>query len=422
MKKLLSLLLALVMMMNLCACGEIDTSDDNDKKGNGGLLQEKDDEEGGEKLPGEETDIPEETLPAEPTDEEKHLLYCYMSIVTDLDNYVTSGRITYERDVYDGVRGMLEGEAALSACYKLLQSMDAVDKWAGTEYADADINWDRQAVLDSFTVLEDVKLRYVRVDEDNLGNKGGEQILCEWKYYEDGQIKQITEEENLVRVHMGTNQNGYVDYASGEREYDDQGRLVKITRYDRGNVVEICEFTYDEQGKLIKQLVRQNTSQWEIDDFTYDEEGRLVRFTLPFGGDDGFLEMVYTYNEDGTLAAERKDDYAVTKDGEKILLYRYLMEYGYDTTGKVISGAYTQNEYHTCAPGASDTYLRRTQTDTYVYNYDAEGRLVTEVATIGDKIEFDVDGESIATQPSNFATSTYETVYGDYCLDYNPAK
>ena len=170
MKKLLSLLLALVMMMSLCACGETDDYDDDedrdeiveeddDKKDDGKFpfWGDKDDEDQGDTGDGDvevpPINLPEPSVPVEPTSEEWEEIYDYSQIVSTLNNYVE-----YQTIMYDPVDFGLEGDIvfdaeALSAYYAMLQDLDAVDKWAGTEYAnDETVNWNRQEVLDSFTV------------------------------------------------------------------------------------------------------------------------------------------------------------------------------------------------------------------------------------------------------------------------------
>lgn len=442
MKKLLSLLLALVMMMSLCACGETDDYDDDEDRDE--IVEEDDDKKDDGKFPfwGDKDDedqddtgdgdvevppinLPEPSVPVEPTSEEWEEIYDYSQIVSTLNNYVE-----YQTIMYDPVDFGLEGDIvfdaeALSAYYAMLQDLDGVDKWAGTEYAnDETVNWNRQEVLDSFTVLKDVKLKYTQTEVDNLGNNKGTIQRSRWHYYENGQIKQVTSEEDTVRIHIGTGHTNRVNYASGDREYDAEGRLAKITLYSGTDIVEVCTFTYDEEGKLIKQVVQDNTSQWEINDFTYDENGRLVKYTLPFGYSDQIVEMAYTYNEDGTLASEQKNTYVTNDNGDKFIKIRYSMEYTYDAEGKLASGTYKEQTYgekFSLMSGTTATYLWHQKVDQYAYTYDADGRIVTETATMGSTEYFNDDGTPNGSTPSSVATTTYETVYGDYCI-YNPAK
>lgn len=430
MKKLLSLLLALVMIMSLCACTELEADDDDDREE---VVQKEDDKKDDKENIGNEDDQDvlqptaptEPAAPAEPTAEELEVLSDYRLIVAKLNSYIEDETILYDPSDFDLEGDCLHGKEALAALYALLQDMDAVDKWAGTEYAnDESVNWNRQEVLDSFTILENVKLKYTKTDVDNLGNNKGTIQLNRWYYYENGQIKQITNEEDTVRIHVGTGHTNYVNYASGEREYDAEGRLTKITRYNGEEIVEICRFTYDDQGKLIKQEVQDNTSVWEINDFTYDEAGRLVRFTMPFGYSDQIVEMAYIYNEDGTLAAEQKNTYVTNDNGEKFIKTRYSMEYEYDAAGKLAAGTYKEQTYletFNLSVGTVATRLWQEKVDRYVYTYDADGRIVTETGTIGGLEFYKEDGTSDGTVPSSVATTTYQTVYGDYYI-YNPAK
>jgi len=422
MKKLLCMILTLATVLSLCACGKKE-EDDTSKKG------KKPDKQTEATVSTEPTEAPEPTLPAEPTEEEKTMMYEYITAVRTL--YSTANATLDDREYSSDLE-------TVQFWYKKLQEFDNMKKWANTPWAaeayedagspesfNPETDWDLQAVLANFTTVEDVILRYEQITTDHLGNITDTRDLCQWHYGADGNAIFITDEPKHTILELTGDSNSET-YHKGLREYDEAGRLTKITEYRYDNIYSIVTFTYDTDGKLIKQEKKMNTSGWVIDDFTYDAEGRLTKVTWAPNYNslsDEVYEMVYTYNADGTLAKEEKNVYDLTNAGERVIKEYYSMEYTY-ANGRLASGFYTEKEYHittSFGQGVTGSWLSSEYTDTRTYTHDDQGRVAQEVVIPGNTIYYTYDGKVQQTKQPTVATYTCNTYYGDYYV-YTPAK
>lgn len=418
MKKLICTLLALTTVISLCACTNADDEYDRCDDENAGYT-----EEDLRDLPEAEITVP----PAEPTEEEQTLIRDYVSNVVHLKEALAA--LSQQSAEYE-----LNN---IQHYYQTLQQIGSVEQWANTsaassilsDYSDYEAgfdpatDWNLDAMLSGFTVLKDVKLSRSYVECDNMGNKENETVSCTWHYGADGKELMVSDEDEILFTIP--NCISYVDYSGGFREYDEAGRLSKITTYSSENKIEqLCTFTYNENSKLVKMEFRSNTQTYEVSDFQYDEQGRLVRFEWDFNGSGKNPKaVVYTYNEDGTVAMVEKLTYVTNDNGERFVEYRDAMEYTYEN-GVAVSAVHTDQTYGTWinfSYGVFDTWLNYETVDNYTYTYDQAGRLVEEVCHHGNTLTYNTNGDLTNDCVSDVATTTYTTTYGDYIV-YTPAN
>ncbi|MBQ1186092.1 MAG: hypothetical protein IIX54_00180 [Clostridia bacterium] len=105
-------------------------------------------------------------------------------------------------------------------------------------------------------------------------------------------------------------------------EYDDQGRVVKVTRSSAYGD-EIWTYTYDENGLLIEEFQGDRTFN---NTYTLDDQNR-VKTKTSVNADSGYtMVYTYTYNEDGTVATETQASETST----------YELTFTYDQKGRVV--------------------------------------------------------------------------------------
>ena len=139
MKKLLCMILALIMVLSLCACGQ-ETPNTNDNANNQ-TNQNGENNTNGNGATGE------------PSEEIQKMMNKYDVFATKLKNYANGEEIfCYISDDEE-----LVGGEALTYIYKQLSDMEELDAWYGSEWMpkdDPDTEWNRQKLLAGFTVLE----------------------------------------------------------------------------------------------------------------------------------------------------------------------------------------------------------------------------------------------------------------------------
>jgi YD repeat-containing protein len=101
---------------------------------------------------------------------------------------------------------------------------------------------------------------------------------------------------NMVKI-AGENDNGVFSF---DYIYDDNNRLVKVIERDaEGNATWTDDYLYNEQGKLLKITCTENGEVTDITEYTYDEKGRLLS-DIYRDTTDGYVHSnEYTYTADG---------------------------------------------------------------------------------------------------------------------------
>lgn len=410
MKKLFCMILAIIMLMSLCACGE--------KPSDHGPNDSSVNETGTNQKPQDE--IQETTVPAVPTEEEKEVLETYVRTVDSLNREAAK----LKEEPYSSLDVIQEKRTELLAL-----DLDTVSKWAETEWAQwaydesgepdyfsFPAEFDCEAVLSRFTKVENVKLSRNKTAIDSLDNVSGPEEDAVWHYFTNGTVRQFENEFNTypMAIEWINAKDSSFDYDAKDgqiREYDDSGRLAKISYYSGSKVSVVRLFEYDAQGKLTTQTAKANNDE-RIYQYSYDTQGRLEKIECVFtvGFAPCTCQALYTYDANGNLAKEEITKYY---DGlsEADIVSRYITEYAYDASGKLVSGTFTEQEWVVGEVNFQTV-------DQYTYEQDAQGRVVKETVILGDKMNAK---KNTVYQHSQYDKLVYETVYGDYYV-YMPAE
>lgn len=367
MKKLLLVIMSIIMVLSLCACGGKGAG------GNGGLLS------------------------SEPTEQQNEVISTYVNILNALESYLEDGDIS----IYDVENEVdVEGCKALEYCYKTIQDLESVDKWIGTEYI-SDTRT-RQEILDSFTVVKDVKLQDTVVSLDFLGNEIGSAESGFYTYNENGKIledyksrldcifisdnfdnialKVVMESYEIVGTYICTyDEDGNLEYMENDAEritplYDNAGKMTSIERLEADDgTKKNYSLNYDEQGRLNKiehtyfrKINKFGEEEKDVDtyNFTYDDNNNLLKeesvHQFFVDNEKGFEETTYTnyvYDEKGNMISAVKN----SSEG-----YKWQLTVNYDDNGSLVTYNY---EYIDTDGKVTNMYKQeRTYGDLYVYN------------------------------------------------------
>lgn len=232
MKRILCLLLALVMLLSLCACGRnaSEVDDDEDRK------NEKDTEE----------------LFEESNKEEKITLYLRASAESDKVHiryeYDEQGNIVRQIRYHDG-----EIEDEYHWEYDVMGNMTRRISYNKSGYVSSDYRFDPNAQGNS--------IRGVWQDELRIHE------LC-WEYDDKG---------NMTRSISFTNSVVTSEY---HYEYDAQGNVTREVHYDHKNGLSNHDYryqnSYDEKGNLIQTITRYDTDSTKTT-YEYDEKGNIAK-------------------------------------------------------------------------------------------------------------------------------------------------
>lgn len=253
-------------------------------------------------------------------------------------------------------------------------------------YAEAD------AILDRFTVVEDVFLKSVCETTDNMGNvNSGTDESCE--YNELGQMTRYNNSTQFSRWY-GSSNNAYYSY-------DESGRVSGINLGYTDTVYARITPTYDSNGNKISEHVVKNDAEFDII-YTYDDQNRLIGARRPNTNYNDpecyYYTWTYTYDNAGNLLQEV---YAFMDNGT--LRSESINAYTYDAAGVRIGETDTYNFY-----SYSHGQLYETHTHVADYVFDNQGRVIQKNWTYGNTVYTDGREE----KPSN-ASSVYTYTYGN---------
>ena len=389
MKKFICMLLAILSVLSLCACGE---------------------------GPVNSAGVPMATK--EPTEEERELIVDYYCAVRELEETTHAPR--------------------MAELYHELQAMEAYDKYTGTEYAscqylkqssgklfttsyDREISsWDRKEVLSRFTVLEDLLVSVQKTTTDQVGNVSGPYDLATWYYNPDGTILSIRDEGDLSPIDLNGYNDSFLDQRNGQREYDENGRLVKINYLSQyGDIEMVSTFTYDANGNLLEQEAKNNYQQ-RLYTYKTDSQGRVTSITWQDGFKQNY-EIVYTYDANGNLTGEVKSQY----NEKDVLEAIWSFTHSYDANGHRTESVYLWEDYEdthwSLDPNfVSDRYTQRSKENTYSYECDEAGRISRVTETFGTNFLYDIDGTVKQQYDDSTVTVVYEPVYDVFCFYNQP--
>lgn len=415
MKKIIAIVLSFLMALSMAACGRGEVPEEEAPQ------HQKTDVF--QALPMDE---PAEEEMAEPTEEELDALRQYSLVMEELQEYVDSGEsdVNYEKFGKEGDVDYAMGQKGLDLLYNKLTELEAVDKWVGTQWTQEDINWDRQAVLDSFVVIEDVALRETKTYVDFIGNETEDVWKNEWDYDTNGRVSGSTD----YGAYMDRDDFWFYDtfaqqpfsgvvnpWFARHYTYDANGMLEKVTY---GSSVEDAQaaktFTY-EGGKIVGEHLVYAEGDKINADYRYDDQGRLAEAEYIEG--DSELDMqkwVYRYEYDNRGLLYRKTlekyrwDYNVQDDF--VLDITIVTTYTYDDAG-ALAGAVSK---HMKAWSFGKPSEMPTE---FTYTCDEQGRPVAVAVSCGDRILSET-GEVV--WEAKYPACQVQIEYGNYYI-YTPA-
>lgn len=415
MKKIIAIVLSLIMALSMAACGRDEAPVEEAPK-----HQETD------FFQGSSMEEPAEEEMAEPTEEEMEALRQYSLVMKELQEFVDSGEVwvSYEKFGEEGNTDTAIGQKGLDLLYNKLTELEAVDKWVGTQWTQEDINWDRQAVLDSFMVIEDVALRENKTYVDFIGNETDDVWEIQWNYDTNGAVSG----SSAYGFGMGEDDFWYYDTftvqpfsgvvnVSGKPHYtyDANGMLEKVEYgYSAEEVDAVKTFTY-EGGKIVGEHVMHADGEEINADYRYDGQGRLAEAEYIEG--DSELDMqkwVYRYEYDnrGLLSQKTLEKYRwdYNFQDDFVLDITIVTTYTYDDAGVLTSGM----SKHMQAWSFGKPSEMPTE---FTYTCDEQGRPVAVSVSCGDRILSET-GEVV--WEAEYPACQVQIEYGDYYI-YTPA-
>ena len=397
MKKLLAMILAILMALSAAACAKDDV--------------QKDDES-----PKTEATMPK----GEPTEEELQQLQAYADSLAILNDWV-AGEIesvyyfdeaTGEKRRSDLEFGPDYSSAALEYHYNVIANSTVVDKWAGTEWtSDPAVNWDKQAVLDNFIIVEDVALYETVKYMDHLDGVKDEIVANRYYYNELTQLETVKciIAPNAWRGHTPLElvEGNPAQPFPGNRvlvaEYDDSDRMTAVrTESNNGNVMNKTTATYNEDNFLATMTNVTAKGETTTANYVYDEQNRIAQIQV---AGEGYQRVFsYEYDAKGNITNGKMVYTASNGVIEDMDVVTEL--YSYNGKGQLESCQHTEENY------TNGKLLYETK-DVYTYECDEQGRPVKATVVPGDMMEV-ATGNATYWGKAEYAKAEHVVVYGTY--------
>ena len=346
MKRWIALLLALVCLLSLCACGDDSGLDSGSKNSR----------------PEESTPVPTTTKGEESE---------YVTVYLPAEKAYASGEsyhYTYDEDGNKiGYIVCEDGEEDYRYTYTYDENANLLET----------IGHKDGVAVSRVTYTYDEKGKLLEMSHDG---DGGVIYRTTYAYDEKGNEIESVRYKNDVETVRYTcaydekgNQTEFVHYDDGEEDYrytyvyDHKGNLIEETYYNEGNEEEYITYSYDEKANTVtKKTYRNSLTErilTELQIETYDDQSHVIRsevhilegeayeegrepdllMTCVYEGDNQLEEKVYsngqltyhqkcTYNQQGDLTSELEIYY---NDGHEDRRPEYTYEYSYDEAGNI---------------------------------------------------------------------------------------
>lgn len=198
--------------------------------------------------------------------------------------------------------------------------------------------WTNQQLIKEFAVLKNENLRSVSVKSFEDDGEPSEGFFCERKidrnFTKSEMISRsyITQQSLLVSQY---NENGWIiktvdssqtSLARSEYEYDNKGRVTKITTFTKANdetggISETHQYIYNAAGKPEKMIRRKNNVDVSTVNFMLDDKGNVIEEEEITRGVEG-KKYLYYYDDKNRLT-----DVVHYNARAKRLLPDYMYEY-----------------------------------------------------------------------------------------------
>lgn len=416
MKKLLCMILALVMVLSLCACGEKKPTNDNNVNNQGNV----NDNQG-----NNETD--EYDYSNEPPAEVWEKINRCDEIAAELKEYAETGFLQYVPN--NDFTKAVTGQAALPYYYEELQDLVAINDWYNCEWARGcyfeEEHTSPQKMLDGFSVVENVLLNLDCTIVGYTGDAEAHKNAFVFSYNANGSIARVDWSNKLIDEFKPCDPVQYAfhsivtgDWYGTEYVYDEKGVLtqVKISGYvdndgDYYHNGEIKTHTlitleHNASGKLLgAEAVRYDGEKYEFE-ITYDSQSRVSEIRRHYTNiNKSVTTQLFscTYDDSGKLVSLEHTEYSTREDGTVSDMGKYnaTISYTYDATGNLTATNY-KNTY---SSSKSDHFSRE-----FSFVYDEQGRTLTAT-----------QGEGKLDSSTEYAKAEFQYIYGD-CYTYSPVE
>ncbi len=412
MKKLMTLVLALVMVLTLAACGsnkyakyesinqKLDAGDYEGAIAEIVAMYEA--AQGNQGNEGNDENQGGDEQPERPTDEESNLLRVYRDMVYTLNDYVEDGSASVwfeEKSYYNN--------EVLEYISEQLAAMESIDKWLqkegfAAEWFGEEINCDRQGILAGISKVEGVLLKQVTTTTDNMGNVTT-YTDGQWEYDTKGRVVRASGRNSLVTPSKDYWYWGYPLTVA----YSEDGRISQLKAGWGDKVDFLADPMYDDAGNLVTLNIKTNNGEWQ-DTYVYDSQGRVIEYHRPSDRYslqvDSFHHYYYTYDDAGRVSRQVRK-YELGCDYEEITTYIY------DDAGNLSGISWEEIRSY-----SQETISYITREDHIQSVYDGQGRLVSFTYTPGAGMS----DEGVVSKP-DYTTKVVENIYGDYYF-YTPVQ
>ncbi len=201
-------------------------------------------------------------------------------------------------------------------------------------------------------------------------------------YNDKGETKRVDNNGRTIqKISQESRTNAIIDEAKNttNKEYDERDNLKKVTYSDASTVLyeydlrfnkvktmqdqlgRITQYEYDANGNLITKTQAPNTENEQVTSYTHDAMGRVLTVTTHADTLTSEAVTTFVYDENGNLAS-------ITDPEENTTLFT-----SYDIMGNLLEKIDARDK-------------------TWVYEYDAKGRLKSATNPLTHKTSYEYDG------------------------------